>query len=254
IGRSLFFFSPALQPDGQPSQVEIQEKISATLMGIPQSFEGKLCRQDGMPFDVEVSLSLVNVDHEWLIQAIVRDVTERKMLMEELYRLSVLDELTGLYNRRGFLALSEQQLKVAARNRQRLVLFFFDLDHLKKVNDTLGHQNGDAMLVEIAEVLRQTFRKSDIVGRIGGDEFAVLVIDGEPGVQTSIARLSTVLEACNRKEERRYPLSLSLGFALFDPEDPCSLDELIARADDRMYQDKCSKRRPKEDLSGTASR
>jgi diguanylate cyclase (GGDEF)-like protein/PAS domain S-box-containing protein len=249
VGRSPLFFSPSRQPDGRDSEEKALEKDSAVLAGIPQSFEWQHCRFDRTPFDVEISLIAVEVDHERLVQAIIRDVTERKLLQEELYQQSVVDELTGLYNRRGFLTLSDQQLKVAQRNHQRLFLFFIDLDDLKWVNDHLGHQEGDAILVESAAILRRTFRQSDIIGRMGGDEFAILEIGTDTEARNSIARLQAALKDCNRSTARKYQLSLSLGSAAFDPEKPCSLDELIATADNRMYEEKSTKRRPRRELS-----
>ncbi len=96
---------------------------------------------------------------------------------KEIQALAISDPLTGLYNRRGFIALAEQQLKLADRTRRGALLFFADLDGMKWINDTLGHEEGDRALVDIASILKETFRLSDIIARIGGDEFAVLVID-----------------------------------------------------------------------------
>jgi diguanylate cyclase (GGDEF)-like protein len=182
------------------------------------------------------------IDNEPMMGGIAIDITERKLLEEELHRLSIVDELTGLYNRRGFLALSEQQLKFAERKTKNIILHFIDLDYMKWINDTLGHQEGDTALVEIAAILRQTFRKSDIIGRMGGDEFAVLAIDTAHEERKTLARLRQALDSYNRSETRRYKLSLSVGTAHFDPENPISLDELIARADNLMYEEKRTKR------------
>ena len=152
------------------------------------------------------------------------------------------DELTGLCNRRGFLTFSEQQLKIAERTKENIVLLFIDLDHMKWINDTLGHQEGDTALVEIAAILRQTFRKSDIIGRMGGDEFAVLAIDTAHEGRKTVARLRDALDSFNKSETRRYKLSLSVGAAHFYPENPSPLDELIATADNLMYEEKRTKR------------
>jgi len=166
-------------------------------------------------------------------------VTERKRLEEELQKMSLLDDLTGLYNRRGFFALSEQQLKIVERTKQELLLFFADLDNLKEINDAWGHQEGDDALIEIAGVLKETFRKSDIIGRLGGDEFAVLAVDTADGKGSALmGRLQSALDACRRRTTRKYFLSLSTGVARYDPGNPSSLDTLIAQADALMYEKK----------------
>lgn len=242
VGQTPYRFSPPFQPDGQDSKEKALEKIQATLAGNRQSFEWKHCLNDGTLFDAEVSLNSVELGGELFIQAIVRDISERKRLEAELRRQSIVDELTGLFNRRGFLTLAEQQLKFAERAKKSLILFFMDLDHMKWVNDTLGHREGDRALAEIAAVLRQTFRKSDIIGRMGGDEFAVLAIDTAHEVGQTVARLCEALDSFNQSETRTYKLSLSLGTAHFDPDNPSSLDDLMVRADNLMYGEKRTKR------------
>lgn len=153
--------------------------------------------------------------------------------------LILIDDLTKLYNRRGFLSLAGQQLKAAGRAKRYLVVLFADFDSLKQVNDTLGHPEGDRALIETAEVLKETFRESDIIARIGGDEFAVLAIEtnGSP-IEVLAARLEENLDARNAREGQRYKLSLSIGLARYDYEHPCSIEELLARADRVMYERK----------------
>jgi diguanylate cyclase (GGDEF)-like protein len=167
----------------------------------------------------------------------------RKKLEEELLSLSINDPLTGLHNRRGFLSLVKQQLKVSDRNKRGVQLYFADLDGLKLINDTLGHVEGDKALIEAATVFKDTFRASDIVARLGGDEYAALAIDiteNDPEIFTD--RLQFLIDTRNSQENRRYRLSISVGYSHYDPENPCSLDELIARADQLMYQQKQNKK------------
>ena len=153
------------------------------------------------------------------------------------------DELTGLYNRRGFITLAEQQLKVAERAKKDMLLYFVDLDRMKEINDTLGHQEGDNALVEVAAVLKEAFRESDIVGRIGGDEFAVLAIDTiDETRDVLIQRLYNILDIRNRHEGRNYQISLSVGIAHYNNETPLTLDKLMAQADELMYEEKRKKR------------
>jgi diguanylate cyclase (GGDEF)-like protein len=108
---------------------------------------------------------------------VAEDITERKRMEAEIREMSLRDLLTGLYNRRGFITLAEQQLKAANRAHRPLQLTFADCDRLKWINDTLGHKEGDKALIDTAQILRQTFRESDIIARLGGDEFAILSID-----------------------------------------------------------------------------
>ena len=167
---------------------------------------------------------------------------KREKLEEELNNLSITDPLTGLYNRRGFLTLAEQQMKLSLRTRGRLILFFADLDGMKRINDSLGHEEGDKALIEASAVLRETFRSSDIVARMGGDEFVALAIDPEViDPEIIISRLQERIDSQNRRPERKFTLSMSVGYACYDPEDPVPLDTLMTRADNAMYAQKKAK-------------
>jgi diguanylate cyclase (GGDEF)-like protein/PAS domain S-box-containing protein len=197
-------------------------------------------RKDGSSVDVIVAASPILVGDELVgVVAVYTDITQRKRMEEALRASLLVDELTGLYNRRGFLTLGQQQLKTAHRAKSKMSLLFADFDDLKRINDTLGHHEGDLALIDIADVLKEIFRESDIIARIGGDEFVVLVIETD-GVSAEIltTRLQENLEARNAREDRRYKLSLSVGIARYDPESPCSIDELLARADRSMYEQK----------------
>jgi diguanylate cyclase (GGDEF)-like protein len=170
---------------------------------------------------------------------LLNEIRERKRIEEELYALSVKDELTGLYNRRGFFTLIEQQLRLADRLKRRIFMLYADLDNLKAINDTYGHQEGDLALIEIAKILRNTFRESDIIARIGGDEFVAIPV-GITGETNEIitARISKNLEIHNGERKRSYSLSLSFGLIFYNPMSPCSIDELLAQVDKLMYDQK----------------
>jgi len=173
---------------------------------------------------------------------VVQDITDRKRLEEEMREMSFRDQLTELYNRRGFTTLTEQQLKAANRAKRPMRLTFIDCDGLKWINDTLGHEEGDKALVDTANVLRQTFRESDIIARLGGDEFAVLSIDAtDMNPETFSKRLQQSIDEYNEKESRPYKLAMSWGTAIYDPESPMSLDKLMSSADELMYAQKKSK-------------
>ncbi len=171
------------------------------------------------------------------------DITERKKMEEGLVTLSITDLLTGLYNRRGFIMFAEQQLKLSDRAKRSMLLFFTDLDGMKWINDTLGHEEGDKALIEVASALKETFRSSDIIARMGGDEFAILAIDTtDINPEIIITRLQNLIDIRNRQENRRYTLSVSVGSSFYDPENPRSIDNLMAEADRLMYEHKRSKK------------
>lgn len=171
-----------------------------------------------------------------------KNISERDRIEKELRALSLSDELTGLYNRRGFCTIAEQQLKYANREKKGLLLLVADLDNLKKINDTLGHKEGDLVLVEIATILKQSTRESDIIGRLGGDEFAILAMK-TPGIkpESLTIRIKENIDALNAKSNKSYKLSLSVGMVLYNPEQPCSIEELLSTADKMMYNQKRQK-------------
>ena len=161
---------------------------------------------------------------------------------ERLYDISIRDELTGLYNRRGFFTLAEHLLKTAIRQQKGLFMLYGDLDGLKGINDVLGHQKGDWALINIANILKEIFRDSDIIARLGGDEFVVMPIETTgDNIGTVVNRLGKAIESDNARNKRAYELSFSIGTAYFDPCSPCMVDELLSQADKSMYEHKRSK-------------
>jgi diguanylate cyclase (GGDEF)-like protein len=163
---------------------------------------------------------------------------KQALLDRELRHLALTDELTCLYNRRGFFAAAAQQLKVAGRNSQSLLLLYCDLDNLKKINDSFGHQEGDLALIHTADALEKAFRDSDILARLGGDEFVVLATEASDQTkEVLLRRLEKTLKKTNAGETR-YRLTLSVGAARFDPKRAVSLGELMAQADEAMYEQK----------------
>jgi diguanylate cyclase (GGDEF)-like protein len=171
--------------------------------------------------------------------AVARDMTAAKMRESELKQLSLVDELTGLCNRRAFLSLASHQLAIARRTGRPVALFFVDLDGLKAINDAFGHDRGDAALREAGNILRESFRGSDIIARLGGDEFAVLALDTDtPRVDAARARLVAHLDEFKARVERPYHLSMSVGACVPSPIDTESLEAMLVRADGAMYEDK----------------
>jgi diguanylate cyclase (GGDEF)-like protein/PAS domain S-box-containing protein len=225
----------------------------------PRSFtEFELRSTDGRKFWVRDYCQAVKSPDGTLLfcDGILVDITERKRAEkklehalqelqtsnEKLKSLSLTDDLTGLSNRRGFFTLGQQQMKIAKRIRKDVFLLYMDVDELKQTNDTYGHPAGDRVLTTVALILRETLRESDIIARIGGDEFAVLAIRSHRGGEKVLfGRLEEKLRAYNLKNPKRLHLSLSMGIVRFDPRKFSSLEDFLAHADYLMYQQKRSK-------------
>ncbi len=179
-----------------------------------------------------------------LLMRAVRCAAKQYTLQAELGNLALTDELTGLYNRRGFMALAERQLKLGRRSGRGMLLFVMDVDRLKQINDSFGHFEGDRALKYTADALEETFRDSDVVARLGGDEFAVLAIEATDHSEDTIkTRLFESLKSISA-EQSRHEISLSLGVARFDPGSRTSIGELMMKADQAMYEQKRRRSRP----------
>jgi len=182
------------------------------------------------------------VGPSFLVRA-VRHAIERHRLFSALRSLSLIDDLTGLYNRRGFADLGEQYLKLARRSGRGVTMVFLDLDRFKTINDSLGHHVGDRALMKVADILRATFRRSDIIARLGGDEFGVLALEAaDESSETLVERLRERVEDFNATSPEPYQLAVSIGMAHHDDDPRVRLDDLVAEADSAMYREKHSKR------------
>ncbi len=202
-------------------------------------------KKDGKPIWVSIYARAQSDDRgqvKW-IDGVIEDITERKQKEDQLRALSLVDDLTGLYNRRGFMTLAEHQLKIAVSKRKAVILLFTDLDNLKAINDKFGHAIGDRALIETTNILKATFRRSDIIARIGGDEFVVLTSEtGETRAQDLYIRLLASLDSFNKKTSLPFSLRLSIGWAHYNPEKPQTVYKLLSTADRSMYRHKLSKR------------
>ena len=174
----------------------------------------------------------------------VRYAIERHRLLAALRSLSLIDGLTDLYNRRGFNDLGEQYLKLAGRSSRSASLIYLDIDRFKTINDTLGHHVGDRALLSMADTLRDTFRRSDIIARMSGDEFAVLAFEtSEENAETLVERLRAELAEVNEATRERFQLSVSIGLARYNGDDAVSLEDLLGQAGAAMHEEKRKKRR-----------
>ena len=171
------------------------------------------------------------------------DVTQHKLRLDELALQALVDELTGLYNLRGFMLLAEHDLKVARRRRVLSAIVYVDVDGLKEINDTCGHSAGSALLASTAKLLRHVFRECDVIGRLGGDEFAVLASDVAGDPQNLVRRLRNEVQTVAPVPGSRSGLRVSIGVAACPPDSRMSLADLVAAADGAMYREKAERSR-----------
>ncbi len=176
---------------------------------------------------------------------------ERNRQQTRLISISMTDELTGIYNRRGFMELAGHQLKVAERAERELLLFFGDLDEFKTINDQFGHAAGDQALIRTSQILKETFRSSDVLARLGGDEFVVLALEaGQSHAEILTVRLRENFRLFNQRKIFPFEISLSVGVTCFYPKQSTRLDVLLAQADSALYSEKERKPRPQRSSAG----
>lgn len=211
--------------------------------GRTDHYELMLLHRNGERIPVQVAGSPRFEEEKFVGSTVVfSDISVRNKLEAELRALSLTDMSTGLYNRRGFFTLAEQQLKLTCRMGKPILIVFIDLDNLKTINDTFGHHEGDRALVDTADILKRTFRVSDISGRLGGDEFAVFAM-GNRDTDREILydRLHRQIDLFNQKKERPFPLSMSIGVLFVSAGSTLPLEEMIRQADALMYETKRGK-------------
>jgi diguanylate cyclase (GGDEF)-like protein/PAS domain S-box-containing protein len=242
LSMTIYDIDPELEPDAWDENWRELRKHGHFRI------ESRHRTRDGKLIPVEIMLNFVEFEGKEYNCAFVRDMTRREKLERKMQALAITDDLTGLLNRRGFFTLSEQQCKIADRKKRRMCLFYVDLDNMKTINDELGHKTGDQALVDSAAILRKTFRESDIIARIGGDEFAILITEPSgPDVEAVITNhINDNIRTYNMNSSRKFKLSFSLGAVFYFPESPCSIDGLLTQADIFMYEHKKQKLTPKE--------
>lgn len=222
---------------GRTGMDEIQRKLeqTATVRGL----ELELRRRDGAPASALANVSLLGRGEKALVHMTAVDITDRKRAEQQIEFQAYHDALTQLPNRRLFVERLEMNLLAAKRARASVAVLFVDLDRFKTINDTLGHNVADALLVEIADRLRSCVRQTDTVARHGGDEFTIILPDlhqPEDAAQVAEKILERVAEPAVIGGTS-VEISASIGVAVF-PFDGADIDTLLRNADDAMYRAK----------------
>jgi diguanylate cyclase (GGDEF)-like protein/PAS domain S-box-containing protein len=249
VGSTPLAASPVTQPDGRISEVVMHEMLARVEAGHSAVFEWRNLRPDGSVLDVEVSLSRIDFGGEVCLQAIVRDITERKEAQSEILRLAYFDSLTQLPNRRQLVDRLRVALSACKRRAAWGAVLFIDLDNFKSLNDTRGHDIGDTLLVEVSRRLVANARAKDLVARLGGDEFVVLIEDLQGQTQEAASNAEAiahhVLQALGQPYQlgsHEFHTSGSLGLCMFSGGADETVDEVLKRADAAMYRAKTAGR------------
>lgn len=216
-------------------------EIYHNISGLKQTFHRMLRDERRILLPVIILLLAASFSGSWLAY---RSMTELKETRDRFEQLSVTDTLTGLLNRRGFISLVEKQLSFLKRCGKGAVLLYIDLDDFKLINDMYGHTVGDQALIEAAGILSHTLRMSDVIGRIGGDEFAALAVKNDHPDHDDLVRqrLLENLALWNSQSGARYTLAFSIGMVEYTPESLCTVDEMMNLADENMYREKQRKK------------
>jgi diguanylate cyclase (GGDEF)-like protein/PAS domain S-box-containing protein len=244
--RAELFALPSLldlvaESDRPLVQEKLRQRVSGEIQAIEYTIRG--LRKDGRVLDLDVRSVRTTHGGRTAVMGTMTDITGRRRLEEALRDLTLIDDLTGVYNRRGFTTLAERHLLLARRKQQPLLLIFADVDSLKHINDTYGHAAGDRVLIDAAAVLRKTYRSADIIARLGGDEFTAFPLEADAGsADILVERLHRHVEQHNAASDRPYALSLSVGVSRFDPERCQTVQQLLADADRELYQRKTARR------------
>lgn len=211
------------------------------------SKEIQIKRSDDDEAVVEMRVVVIKWEGKNAFLISFREITELVRMREQLKSMAFEDELTGLRNRRAFLDIAEKMIKIADRSGRELNLFFADMDNMKWINDNLGHFHGDRALVIIASILAKNMRASDIAARMGGDEFAVMAVDSaDSGGRVLQDNLYRAFDERNRAGDLPFEIAVSIGRSHYDPQNPCTLNELLSQADTDMYKAKIKRKKSKE--------
>jgi diguanylate cyclase (GGDEF)-like protein/PAS domain S-box-containing protein len=230
-----------------PEELAEEGEMLGTKVGSGEGVRAESLRRhkDGHTFWVSLSATRFSAgDEPGKVYAMYQDISARKRAEDDMRALLMVDELTGLPNRRAFITLSEQRLKLAIRMERDVLMIFVDVDHLKQINDTWGHLAGDRALIDTARVLRESCREADIIARLGGDEFvALMIVDSDQTAELVCERIKAHVETHNLETPRGHQLSLSVG-ATRTKSEGTMLADLLAQADTALYEQKRGRGRP----------
>jgi diguanylate cyclase len=227
-------------PDGSPYPQDDCPVFATLKDGLRRDVEDAFIRKNGEAFPVQITVTPMHEGGSIIGVAVVfQDIARRKAMESELTRLATTDSLTGVANRRRFLDQLEMELARIRRFGRAATLLMVDIDHFKKVNDTYGHAVGDTVLRHFAEISRQRLRRIDLFGRLGGEEFGILLpsTDGTGAWQFADRYRRKVAETPAPTIKGAIGFTVSIGIAEFDPGDP-SPDSIMARADVALYRAK----------------
>jgi len=243
IGSSVNRLMPADEAARHDAYVRRFREDTVREMSAGRQIVGR--RKDGSVFPAEITLGDTIVGDKRLHVGVIRDISERKAFEAKLIEMASVDELTGALNRRAFLEQAHTLFQLARRHGHALSLIMADADHFKAINDTHGHHVGDAVLARLAAVFRCCLRETDLFGRLGGEEFAVLLPQTDQASATQVAdRLlgavrATEVQAKGDGAVVRFTVSIGIARSA-DPEE--SLDDIIRHADEALYQAKTAGR------------
>jgi len=243
LGKSISLIMPhRIREQHQGLIPEVLQGQHGAIFG--KRIETTILNRNEFEVPVEIAVTMTKVGERAEITLFMHDITERKNYETQLHHMSITDELTGLFNRRGFITLADKQLKLAQRSSKDAFLLYADFDNMKWINDTHGHPVGDSALVETAAILNTTFRQADLIGRVGGDEFIVLMNEPKErqGEEVVLERLASEISKANSQPDRKYQILLSIGTVRYDHSEQTSIDELMSRADLLMYENKKRKK------------
>lgn len=220
-----------------PKVREVYPRFQQSRKGddIGRTIELTALKKGGKEFPIEMSLSAIQIEGQWCAIAVIRDITERKKMEAELRRLATTDALTGVSNRRGFMEKVEHELSRAQRYGNPFTMIMVDIDHFKSINDNYGHQVGDLVLQKMALAIKSALRKSDIFGRIGGEEFSIVLMETEPETAISISeRIRSRIEALSiHTGKETVHITISIGLTFFREGDDIST--VSNRSDEALY-------------------
>ncbi len=250
VGPGVIYYSEAQLERSPPGWLSELVKAAEGTASAPAAGEPGVITLGDRFYDVRIR-PMLDVSEKFLGQVVIlHETTELRLAKsalaakaEEFEHLSYTDSLTGLLNRRGLETFAAKLLALAGRTRNSLALLYGDVDNMKDINDRHGHSCGDAVLVALASAFRQSFREADVIARIGGDEFVVMLTASDPGADAELVkRLSEQLALEASTIDHRLEVRLSTGWASFDPDRINTFELLLEEADRDMYSKK--RRRP----------